>query len=97
MNLSTTEQAKEVIYHPKTREISGTIEILDLKDPTYAGYESPFQVTDSFGYEDWFDTYEEALAQLNIDLENHYNGSTQDGIAEENRYAAQERFAMGGE
>jgi hypothetical protein len=87
---------KKIIYHPKCKELFGTIEKLDLTKKEYEGYELAYETIDSMGWEDWCETYEEAEKSLLISLENHYNGSTLRGIAEENRYAAEERFATSG-
>jgi hypothetical protein len=76
------------IFHPKTNLISGTIEECDDGSGS-------FYTVDSFGWEDWHDTFEEAKKELERCLENDYNGSTMEGMAQDRETEQQERFACG--
>jgi hypothetical protein len=88
---------KNTIYHPKCKELSGTIEKLKLtKEQLDEGF-GEYEVIDSMGWEEWYDTYDEAKTELLESLENHFNGSTQKGIDDDNRYDRAEHFACGGE
>ena len=79
------------IYHPKTKELFGTIKELELTPQEKSLDFGAFETVDAMGWEDWHETFEEAKAELERSLENMYNGSTQAGMAADRREAEQER------
>ena len=85
------------IFHPKTKELFGTIEKLELTCEQKLDGFGEYETNDSFGYIEWYTSLNEAKSELLKDLENHYSGKTLEGEAEDNAYAAAERFACGGE
>lgn len=78
---------KIAIFHPKTKEVKGTIEEVTLIDDSVP----TFETTDIENCKDWYNTLEEAKKGLRIDLEEIYNGSRGKQRAEDNQYAKSEQ------
>jgi hypothetical protein len=78
------------IYHPKTKELNGTIIELDEKTEYGDSFES-----NVLGYEDWHETFEEAKNSILSTLNYEYSGKAGIDRANDSRYAESESFACG--
>jgi len=74
------------IYHPNTKNLSGTVTELDA--PTKFG--DKFE-SNAFGQKDWHENFEEAENDVLNILHGFYTGETQQQIAEDLHIARQER------
>lgn len=79
------------IYHPKCKEIFGTIQ--EIENEMFP--EDKFETTTFYGYKDWYSSFDEAKEYLQKDNEAEYNGSAQKHRASERAYEIQEKQALG--
>lgn len=79
-----------IITHPKCKELSG--KIIERDDPMPCGQ---FEIETCMGYEDWFETFDEAKKDLEDDLQYEYSGKGARDRANDRAYARQEQIACG--
>ena len=78
------------IYHPKTKELSGTITEVENEVHPEDRFEAKV-----LGFEDWYPTREEAEAWIQQELQYEYSGQAAKDSAADAHYARQEQVACG--
>lgn len=81
---------KSTIYHPKTKELKGTITELD--SPIAFGYKFETEV---YGMKDWHVTFDEARTDVLNSLHKEFTGEAGRGRAEDIAYSQSESNACG--
>lgn len=80
------------VVHPKCKELFGTVE--RIVNPSFP--REQYEATTVFGYQDWYESIEEAKAWIVKDNESEYNGSAASHRASEDAYAKHESSMLSG-
>lgn len=80
----------KIIYHPKTKQLFGTITKIENKVHTEDMFEAKV-----LGFEDWYPTEEDAETWIKCELQYEYSGKAAKDNAADARYARQEQIACG--